>query len=86
NVFVHLSVSRADGSDLITTQGLVEDVVREINAEANGQYKMKVMFEAVSYIQHAVSNLSRDVMIGGALAIIILFVFLRNWRVTLVIA
>ncbi|WP_312108524.1 efflux RND transporter permease subunit [Brevibacillus reuszeri] len=86
SVFVHLSVSRADGSDLITTQHKVEDVVREINAEANGQYSMKVMFEAVSYIQHAVSNLSRDVMIGGALAIIILFVFLRNWRVTLVIA
>ncbi|MGG1659712.1 efflux RND transporter permease subunit [Brevibacillus sp. NRS-1366] len=86
SVFVHLSVSRSEGSDLITTQGKVEEVVREINAEANGQYELKVMFEAVSYIQHAVSNLSRDVMIGGALAIIILFIFLRNWRVTLVIA
>ncbi|MDR7313914.1 efflux RND transporter permease subunit [Brevibacillus nitrificans] len=86
NVFVHLSVKRAEGSDLISTQGKVEEVVREIQAEANGQYQMKVMVEAVSYIQHAVTNLSRDVMIGGALAIIILFVFLRNWRVTLVIA
>ncbi|MGG1250947.1 efflux RND transporter permease subunit [Brevibacillus agri] len=86
NVFVHLSVSRADGSDLITTQRKVEEVVRGINAEANGKYQMKVMFEAVSYIEHAVTNLSRDVLIGGALAIIILFVFLRNWRVTLVIA
>lgn len=86
SVFIHMSVKRAEGSDLITTQGKVENVVREINAEANGQYQMKVMVEAVSYIQHAVTNLSRDVMIGGALAIIILFVFLRNWRVTLVIA
>ncbi|MFD2371709.1 efflux RND transporter permease subunit [Brevibacillus sp. GCM10020057] len=86
NVFIHISVKRADGSDLISTQGKVEEVVRQINAEANGQYEMKVMVEAVSYIQHAVTNLSRDVLIGGALAIIILFVFLRNWRVTLVIA
>jgi multidrug efflux pump subunit AcrB len=86
SVFVHLSVKRAEGSDLITTQRNVEEVVKQINAEAGGRYELKVMFEAASYIQHAVSNLSRDVLIGGALAIIILFVFLRNWRVTLVIA
>lgn len=86
SVFIHLSVKRAEGSDLMATQRKVEQVVRQIEAEANGQYQMKVMVEAVSYIQHAVSNLSRDVMIGGALAILILFVFLRNWRVTLVIA
>lgn len=85
-VFIYLSVKRSDGSDLITTQGEVEKVVQQINAEASGQYELKVMVEAVSYIKHAVSNLSRDLMIGGALAILILFLFLRNWRVTLVIA
>lgn len=85
-VFIYLSVKRSDGSDLITTQGEVEKVVQQINAEASGQYELKVMVEAVSYIKHAVSNLSRELMIGGALAILILFLFLRNWRVTLVIA
>jgi len=86
NIFVHLSVKRAEGHDLITLQRNVEEVVKQINAEADGRYELKVMFEAASYIEHAVSNLSRDVLLGGALAIIILFVFLRNWRVTLVIA
>lgn len=85
-VFIYLSVKRSDGSDLITTQGEVEKVVQQINAEASGQYELKVMVEAVSMIKHAVSNLSRELMIGGALAILILFLFLRNWRVTLVIA
>lgn len=85
-VFIYLSVKRSDGSDLISTQAKVEEVVKEINAEASGQYEIKVMVEAVSYIQHAVSNLSRELMVGGSLAIIILFLFLRNWRVTLVIA
>ncbi|GED52671.1 efflux RND transporter permease subunit [Brevibacillus borstelensis] len=85
-VFVNLSVKRAEGSDLISTQAKVEEVVKQINAEANGQYQLKVMIEAVSYIDHAVTNLSRDVIIGGALAILVLLVFLRNWRVTLVIA
>lgn len=85
-VFVQIGIDKADGADLISTQRQVEEVVRQINAEAAGQYELKVMFEAGSFIDHAVSNLSRDVMIGGALAILILMVFLRNWRVTLVIA
>lgn len=44
-VFVNLSVKRAEGSDLISTQAKVEEVVKQINAEANGQYQLKVMIE-----------------------------------------
>lgn len=86
NVFIQISVKKSDGADLIATQQKVEEAVSAINAEAGGKYELKVMFEAVSFIRHAVTNLSRDVLIGGLLAVIILFVFLRNWRVTLVIA
>ncbi len=84
--YVHLSVKRMDGSDLIETQAKVEEVVSQINREADGKYRLDVMFEAVSFIKNAVRNLSLDVVIGGVLAVLILMVFLRNWRVTLVIA
>lgn len=85
-VFVDIGVNRASGADLISTQAKVEEIASQINAEASGKYELKVIFEGGSFIEHAVNNLSRDVMIGGALAILILMVFLRNWRVTLVIA
>ncbi|MBY0087652.1 efflux RND transporter permease subunit [Brevibacillus brevis] len=86
NLFVQISVKRAPGSDLITTQKKVEEVVRQINEEAGGNYELRVMFESVSFIKKAITNLSRDVVIGGILAILVLWVFLRNWRVTMVIA
>lgn len=86
NLFVQISVKRAAGSDLITTQKKVEEVVRQINNEAGGNYELRVMFESVSFIKKAITNLSRDVVIGGILAILVLWVFLRNWRVTMVIA
>ncbi|MFF2528459.1 efflux RND transporter permease subunit [Brevibacillus sp. NPDC058079] len=86
NLFVQISVKRAAGSDLITTQKKVEEVVRQINDEAGGNYELRVMFESVSFIKKAITNLSRDVVIGGILAILVLWVFLRNWRVTMVIA
>ncbi|RAT94283.1 efflux RND transporter permease subunit [Brevibacillus sp. Leaf182] len=86
NLFVQISVKRAAGSDLITTQKKVEEVVRQINDEGGGNYELRVMFESVSFIKKAITNLSRDVVIGGILAILVLWVFLRNWRVTMVIA
>ncbi|GED57977.1 efflux RND transporter permease subunit [Brevibacillus formosus] len=86
DLFVQISVKRAAGSDLITTQKKVEEVVRQINDEAGGNYELRVMFESVSFIKKAITNLSRDVIIGGILAILVLWIFLRNWRVTMVIA
>ncbi|ASJ54095.1 transporter [Brevibacillus formosus] len=86
DLFVQISVKRAAGSDLITTQKKVEEVVRQINDEAGGNYELRVMFESVSFIKKAITNLSRDVVIGGILAILVLWIFLRNWRVTMVIA
>ncbi|WP_139489109.1 efflux RND transporter permease subunit [Brevibacillus dissolubilis] len=84
--FIFLQVKRNADAEIIPTQRLVEQEVAAINAEANGMYQLDTVYETASFVQHAVSNLSRDVSIGGALAVIILLVFLRNWRVTLVIA
>lgn len=85
-VLVQISVTRGAGTDLIETQRQVEQAVKEVVDASNGQYEAKVMFEGGSFIKNAVGNLSRDVLIGGLLAVLILLVFLRNLQVTLVIA
>ncbi len=84
--FIDMTVLKADGTDVIKTVEKIDTVIDQINEEANDQYKLTVYIEAASFIKNAINNLSRDAMIGGALAILILLIFLRNWRVTLVIA
>ncbi|MGE5701837.1 MAG: efflux RND transporter permease subunit, partial [Clostridia bacterium] len=84
--YVHLVVTRSSESDVITTQKNLDAIIADINAQANGTYKIVTLFEVASFVETSINNLSHEVMIGGALAIIILYLFLRNLRVTMVIA
>lgn len=84
--YVHIVVNRSTESDIITTQKNVEAVISKLNAEANGSYKIITLVEVASFVDTSIKNLSREVMIGGLLAIVILYLFMRNLRVTLVIA
>jgi|GEM_PF-642797 len=84
--YVHISVKRTEESDVITTQKKVEAVMADINEEAQGAYKLETMYESASFIENSIKNLSSEVIIGGLLAIIVLIFFLKNLRVTLVIA
>lgn len=84
--FIDMTVIKAEGSDVIKTVEKINEVIDQINKEAQDQYKIHVYIEAASFIKHAINNLGRDASIGGALAILILLIFLKNWRVTLVIA
>ncbi|WP_232696415.1 efflux RND transporter permease subunit [Brevibacillus daliensis] len=84
--FIGISIKRSPTSEIIPTQQLVEEEINKINTEAGGLYKIHTAFESASFIEHSITNLSREVIIGGSLAILVLYVFLRNWRVTTVIA
>ncbi|MED4586587.1 efflux RND transporter permease subunit [Brevibacillus choshinensis] len=84
--FINVMIKKTEGTDVIDAVHRLETEIEKINEEAEGKYKLTVRVEAASFVEHAVNNLSRDVMIGGALAIAIMFLFLRNWRVTLVIS
>ncbi|MED0669765.1 efflux RND transporter permease subunit [Aneurinibacillus aneurinilyticus] len=84
--YVQLSLTKTESSDIIRTSDKVKEEIEKINKESNGKYKMTVSVDFASYIKPSINNLSRDLTLGGLLAIIILLIFLRNWRVTLVIS
>lgn len=86
NEYIQLNVMRTSNSDVIRTVERVKQVINELNKEANGQYTVVIQQEVASFVQNSITNLSRDVSIGAILAVVILFFFLKNWRVTLVIS
>ncbi|GBF33899.1 acriflavin resistance protein [Desulfocucumis palustris] len=69
--YIMLEVKRSSSGDVITTAAAVQQVIDRINREARGSYNISVVQDGASFIKHAVNNLSRDVAIGGVLAIVI---------------
>ena len=67
-------------------------VARKVNKElesikdANKDLDIHTIVDQSVYIEDSISNVASNAVIGGILAIIILFVFLKNLRPTLVIA
>jgi HAE1 family hydrophobic/amphiphilic exporter-1 len=48
--------------------------------------RMSVLFDQSTFIEQAVTEVRNAALIGGALAILVLFFFLRNFRATIIIA
>ena len=49
-------------------------------------YTLTILFDQSQFIRQAVSEVRSAALIGGLLAILVLFVFLRDWRSTVIIA
>ncbi len=84
--YVTLMISRTEDSDVISTWHRVKEEMDAISRDSGGKYEFKVHFETASFVETSIKNLSKEVTLGGFLAIAILFFFLKNLRVTLVIA
>jgi hydrophobic/amphiphilic exporter-1 (mainly G- bacteria), HAE1 family len=80
-----LAVRKQSGENTVEVARRVLAEVERINADLP-QVNLVPTTDQSGYIEQAISNLSRSVLYGGALAILVLLFFLRNIRSTLVIA
>ena len=69
------------------TVNVVDNVVKAIPhlADVPSQVKMAISFDQSQYIRQTISGLQTEAMMGAALAIILIMLFLRNIRATTII-
>ncbi len=58
----------------------------ELAAQFGGSPELLTTFDQSEYIERGISDLTRDALIGGALAILVIFLFLMTWRASFVTA
>lgn len=82
---IRLSVSKQSGKN---TVDIATGVLREIDKirEDIPQIQITPMINTAEYIQNSISNVGQAALYGGLLAILVLLIFLRNFRSTTIIA
>ncbi len=82
------NLTREQGANVLETMKEIRSVTKEL---AEGPIKqagliLRQIYDETEYINSSISLVTQNIYYGGALAIIILLLFLRSWRPTIVIA
>lgn len=83
-------VRREVGSNVILVMEGIKDAVRRANEEvlqARGlKLELTQVYDETVYIRQSIAMVQSNIIYGGALAVVVLMLFLRNWRATAVVA
>jgi HAE1 family hydrophobic/amphiphilic exporter-1 len=81
---VGLVVYKDAGSNTVSVTKELEKVVDQLRTEFPG-ITLTVVAEQADFVVDALSNLGQEIVLGGALSLLVMLVFLRNWRLSLAI-
>ncbi|MHB8455749.1 MAG: efflux RND transporter permease subunit [Acidiferrobacterales bacterium] len=79
------TISKAYAADTLTTTFRVEKTLNEIEKQLPPGVEMNThVFRQASFIETAIHNLRISLVEGALIVIVVLFVFLMNWRASLI--
>ena len=79
-----ITVSQQVGANILTVrQGVEDELARLAKALPSGLHLNKT-YDLAEFVAVAIANVRDAILVGGLLAVLVLLVFLRNWRLTFV--
>lgn len=79
-----ISVSQQVGANILSVrQGVEDELARLAKALPSGLHLHKT-YDLAEFVATAIANVRDAILVGGLLAVLVLLVFLRNWRLTFV--
>ncbi|UCF67141.1 MAG: efflux RND transporter permease subunit [Acidobacteriota bacterium] len=85
---VEVAVYKEGGTNTVTVSDAVQDSLAELETrlrKLDPALVLVVVTDQARYIRESVSEVLQTAFLGGMLAIIVLFFFLRSWKTTLII-
>jgi hydrophobic/amphiphilic exporter-1 (mainly G- bacteria), HAE1 family len=83
---VGISVRKAQDANTVAVAQAVTDELDRLTPSLPDGTRVTVAFDQSEFITESISGVVEEGIIGGVLAIVVVFLFLRNWRSTLVTA
>ena len=84
NPSINLSIQKQSTANTVKVAKAVHNTLDEISKDMK-DLEITVITDSARFIQSSISNVASIAIVGGILAILILFIFLRNIRSTLII-
>ncbi|AOY75542.1 efflux RND transporter permease subunit [Clostridium formicaceticum] len=82
---IGIQIQKQSGSNTVQVANSVNREVEKLRADYP-EFEIVTIFDQSDYINDAIANVAKNALVGGALAILILYLFLRNIRSTMIIA
>lgn len=83
---IRLRIAKQSGANTVEVVNSLKEEVERINQEYEGRLRLTVLMDSSEFIKQSVTNVQSAAMYGALLALLVLMVFLRDWRSTLVIS
>ncbi len=83
---VEIAIYKEGDANIVTTARAVRDSLVEIGTLVPEGYQLTVLFDQSRFIEQALAEVRSAAVFGGLLAIVVLILFLRDVRATLIIA
>jgi CzcA family heavy metal efflux pump len=83
-VAANISVSQQVGANILDVRAGVESALADLAKTLPAGLKLSKTYDLAEFVATAIANVRDAILIGSALAVIVLLVFLRDWRLTLV--
>ncbi len=81
-----ISVSQQVGANILDIEAGVEEAVAELARALPSGLQITKVYDLAEFVRAAIANVRDAILIGGLLAVFILLLFLREWRLTVVAA
>lgn len=82
---VEIAIYKEGDANSVTVSRLLKERLGQWEGKLPAGHKMEVLFDQSEFIRQALKEVRDSALLGGLLAVLVLFAFLRDWRSTLII-
>ena len=79
-----ISISQQPGASILAVQSGIERTLSDLTHTLPSGLRLSKVYDLAEFVATAIANVRDAILIGGALAVLVLLFFLRDWRVTLI--
>ena len=83
---ISISISQQIGANILAVKAGVDQALATLRSSLPSGLHLTKVYDLAEFVSAAIVNVRDAILIGGFLAVVVLIVFLRNWRLTLIAA